>query len=384
MPKTRQRLAAQVAKATQHTASPRSNAVAVEAPPVRRHVRRRDDEILQMQRTIGNKATTQMIGNMVQRGGSSKENTGPASRPFTDFNAKQYRVSGREPNRKIEEVVRTVNDQGSVEYQAVGLVVGFEANRPLLEPYPEPVSLGDWYPQVTHVNGMNVRPESGIRDAVSLQESINQTLEGDDAALDQGAVDVLYTYSATLNFVPDVWDSLKGKLSISDDVTAVQRQIMLDAVHNQHRTTVSAHSRGTIKTDNAVREAHSTLTEEYLPHVWEEVKRVLKLNWFQRMLVNGTVREIAESRAAEMMNMYINLVYAGNAVEFPSSVLPIDFIVGSHDAISLLVGTYTEWGAKWNHSESTMTGVSGGGHGYRENYAAPAGRLIGQDITRHR
>jgi hypothetical protein len=349
--------------------------------------------IIQLQRTVGNRATGQVLQQRVQRqndlppvaeGNTRNDGSG---KQYTDFDGKQYRVSGREPNRKIEEVKRTETPQGDVQYVAMGVVVGFNANKPVVDYYPEPINLGDWYPQVTHVNGMNVKPESGIRDAVSLQNSVNETLDSDEeVALGQDAVDVLYTYSTTLGFGSDVWDCIKGKLSFSDDVTASQRQIMLDAVHNQQRTTVSAHSRGTIKTDNAVRQTHAALTQEYLPQVWEEAEQVLTLNRFQRFLVSSVIKDIAETRAKEEMDKYINLVYAGNAVEFPSTVLPVDYIVGSYDAISMLVGTYSEWGTKdwWvsGHDESTMTKVSGG-HGYRDNYAATAGELIGQDILRH-
>lgn len=348
--------------------------------------------VLQLQRSLGNQATGRLINNRVQRDDlppvaeGNTRNDG-SSRDYEDFDGKQFRVSGREPNRKIEEVKRTTTPDGNVVYMAMGVVVGFSSNKPVIDYYPEPISLGDWYPQVTHVNGMNVKPAGGIRDALSLQASINETLDSsDEVALGQDAVDVLYTYSTTLSFVPDLWDCLKGKFGVSDDVTGIQKQIMLDAVHHQNRTTVSAHSRGTIKTDNAVREAHSTLSEEYKPQIWEEINQVMTLNRFERFLISSVVSDIAEARAKEEMDKYINLVYAGNAVEFPSTVLPVDFIVGSYDAITILVGTYTEWGAQdWGisgHDESTMTRVSGG-HGFQDVYAAPAGELIGQDIIRH-
>lgn len=390
--KTRQRIAARPTSTVAKRPAQRRADLHADTYAVRRRRNLHGDDVIQMQRAVGNHATAQRIRHLqreddlppVQDGHRRDDG---ARRPYTDFNGKQYRVSGREPNRKIEEVKRTVNDQGGVEYVAMGEVVGFAANRPIVDYYPEPVSLGDWFPQVTHVNGMNVKPESGIRDAVSLQQSITDELDrSDDVALGQDAVDVLYTYSATLSFVPDVWDSLKGKLFMSDDVTAIQRQIMLDAVHNRQRTTVSAHSRGTIKTDNAVREAHSTLTEEYLPQIWQEVEQTLRLSSFQRWLVSSAVRDLAEARAAEQMDQYINLVYAGNAVFFPSTVLPVDFIVGSYDGVSMLVGTYTEWGTRRGmlsgHDDSTMTHVSGG-HGFRENYVRTAAQLIGRDIIRH-
>lgn len=349
------------------------------------------NSVLQHQRVHGNHATQRMLTNTVQRDdlppvadGSTRNDA--SNRRFTDFDGKQFRVTGREPNRRIEEVKRTQTEEGDVVYYATGLVVGFNANKPVIDYYDEPVSLGDWYPQVTHLNGMNVQPEGGIRDAMSLQASINESLdESGDMALGQDAIDVLYTYSTTLNFVPDLWDALKGKLFMGDNVTDIQKQIMLDAVHNQQRTTVSAHSRGTIKTDNAVREAHAQLTEEFLPQIWEEVEESLSLNRFQRFLVSSTVRDLAETRAKEQMDMYIQLVYAGNAVVFPSTVLPIEFLVGSYDGVSIVVGSYIEWGVQdwglWGHDESTLDHVSGG-HSFQSTYSQPAGELIGRDIVR--
>jgi len=336
-----------------------------------------NQDVLQMQRTLGNQATIQRLAS-IQRQETTDENQA-AQAPFTDFDGKQYRISGREPNRKIEEVKRTVNEQGQVEYFAMGEVVDFQESRPIVEYYEEPRSLGDWFPRVTHVNGMMVKPQDGIQDAASFQAEINNVLQEEDAALGQDAVDVLYTYSATRGFGNDLLDAVKGKLYMSDDITAIQRQIMLDAVHNQQRVTVSAHSRGTIKTDNAVREAHSILTEELIPQIWEEVEAQINIPSWLRWMFSSTVRDIAEARAAEQMDQYIQLVYSGNAVEFPSTVLPIDFIVGSYDGVSMLVGSYL----LTNHPESTMTHVWGG-HGFRDTYVPTAARIIGQDIVQHR
>src|SRR5690606_38033072 len=64
---------------------------------------------------------------------------------FSDFDSKQFRVSGRAPHRVVEEVKRSVGDDGKVTYYATGLVTGFNGKAPAIAPYPEPVSLGDWY-----------------------------------------------------------------------------------------------------------------------------------------------------------------------------------------------------------------------------------------------
>lgn len=349
-------------------------------------------DVLQLQRLIGNQA----VGKMLQRNdlpepaeGSTRVN--PRRMSYKDFDGKQYRVSGREPDRKIEEVQRTETPEGDVVYMAMGLVVGFQGNKPVVDYYETPVDLGDWYPRVTHVNGMNVKPQSGIQDALSLQAGINEQLAkgGDDVALGQDAVDVLYTYSTTLSFIPDVFDCLVGKMGFDDTVVDMQKQVMLDAVHNKQRVSVSAHSRGTIKTDNAVRESFATLTEEMIPVIEQELSGTITMTERNRSRLQSAIRDIAKARAKEEMDNYIHLIYAGNAVEFPSSVLPIDFIVGSRDAISILFGTYTETGTQdhalvpGGHDDSTMTKLPGHGHGY-QGYAPTAAEIIGQDIIRER
>lgn len=354
------------------------------------------EDVMQLQRVIGNAATAALLGQSLQREddelpepAEGTTRSDPSDKKYKDFDGKQYRVSGKEPNRKIQEVKRLDTVDGEVYYVALGEVVGFSDKKPVVDYYDEPIDLGDWYPSVTHVNGMNVKPQSGIRDALSLQASINEELEnaGDDIALGQDAVDVLYTYSTTLDFVPDVWDCLKGKLGYTDQVIGIQKQTMLDAVHGKYRVHISAHSRGTIKTDNAVREAYAALIEEIVPQIWQEVGGSIDLTEKNKKKVSSAIRDIAKVRAGELMDEYIHLVYAGNAVEFPSSVLPVDFVVGSYDAISLLVGTYTEWGTQesifgYGHDESTMTGTSGG-HGY-QGYAPTVGELIGKDIIREK
>jgi hypothetical protein len=325
---------------------------------------------------------------------------------YDDFDGKQYRVFGRKPNRIVEEVKRKLVNKKPV-YFAMGQVVEFQGAMPVVRYYDKPVSLGEWYPQVTHLNGMNVRPQSGIESALALQESINQTLdekmqEG-GVALKQDAVDVLYTYSAQRGegmsgFVGDVFDCIKGKVGIDDQVTLSQTDLMLDAVARQKRTTVSAHSRGTIKTDNAVRNVHKLLVERYSGPARKnaEVIRKAKENarWLVQsslaefdyktaysMALEGQAQQYADKQAREEMDLYIQLVYAGNAVSYPSSVLKVEMFVGSSDMVSMGVGTYTKLGAKVASGNSkTKLHKQSGGHGFTENYANPVGKTIAEDI----
>jgi hypothetical protein len=324
---------------------------------------------------------------------------------FDDFDGKQYRVFGRKPNRIIEEVKKKIVDDKPV-YFAIGQVTDFQSTMPVVRYYDNPVSLGDWYPRVTHLNGMNVKPQSGIDSALALQESINQTLDEkmqeNGVALNQDAVDVLYTYSAQRGeglsgFAGDVFDCLKGKVGMDDTVTLSQTDLMLEAVNRKKRTTVSAHSRGTIKTDNAVRNAHKQLVELYAVAARKEPEVIKKARELAHYIANngmgfdfqtalslaieGQAQQFADKLARENMDKYIQLVYAGNAVSYPSSVLPVEMFVGSSDVVSLGVGTYTKAGAKIASGNSkTKLNKQSGGHSFTGNYARPVGQTIGIDI----
>ncbi len=357
---------------------------------------------------IGNQVA---VGPTNAKASSDEGDVTPPARnaTFDDFDGKQYRVYGRKPNRIIEEVKkRIVNDKPV--YFAMGQVVDFQGALPVVRYYPQGVSLGDWYPQVTHLNGMNVRPQSGLESALALQESINQNLDEkmkeEGVALGQDAVEVLYTYSAQRGeglsgFAGDVFDCLKGKVGVVDTVTGSQIDLMLTAVNGKKRITVSAHSRGTIKTDNAVRDAYKILVEQYMAAGRKNPEAIKKAKDYARTLVDsgmgfddetayalaieGAARDFASKAARENMDTYIQLVYAGNAVSYPSSVLPVEMFVGSTDMVSMGVGTYTGVGAKLASGNSkTKLHKQSGGHGFTENYASPVGATIAKDIEERR
>lgn len=371
-------------------------------------------DVTALQRSGGNMAVQRMLGSQLQRAATKTEEK-TASKPklagkkFADYDAKQYRISGRAPNRKIEEVQRSEEDDGSgkskVVYYALGEVVDFKGKMPRVSYYATPVSLGNWAPGVTHVNGMNVAPESGMASAEALQESINTNLDtsmkSDGVALEQSAIDVLYTYSAKRsNFFLDVFECIKGKFGAQDAVTDSQEQLMLDAVHQKNRVTVSAHSRGTIKTDNAVRSVYKMLSKEYMEEskksseVSSAYAKTLKLTAEldqEQMLDPELVADIASKEVTKQvaaklaetnMNAYIQLIYAGNAVWFPTKVLKSDLYVGNKDFVSIFCGTYTKLGAKLkSKSKATLHSVKGG-HGFEENYVKHVGAKIAEDILK--
>ena len=316
---------------------------------------------------------------------------------FADLDATQYRVT---TNRKVEKVVRIEDADGKPVYLAVAEVVSFEGNRPVLNEYPEPVNLGDWYPKVTHINGMAVKPESGLKSAERLYQAVNDALPSGEFALE---TDVLYTYSAHRGMVTDALECIKGKLYIGDDATRVQEQIILDAVRNENRTTVSAHSRGTIKTDNAVRNAFAVLKQEFLQDAladdgikdqatqaankWvadmEQHLEVdaagLDLSIFIDVYVNEYAKQVAGPRASAAMDEYIQLIYAGNAVQFPSGLLEGALVVAEKDPVSGVFGKYFKGAAKWFGSRMDMTRVKGG-HGFVDNYSQKVGEMIAKDL----
>jgi hypothetical protein len=93
-------------------------------------------------------------------------------------------------------------------YLATGEVTGFEGSRPIISKYDPPRSLGNWYPRVSHINGMMVTPESGIGSAKKLKDAIDANLGPEGVALE---VDVLYTYSANRGFLKDLLECIQGR-----------------------------------------------------------------------------------------------------------------------------------------------------------------------------
>lgn len=312
-----------------------------------------------------------------------------ATSRFDDLDASMFRVTMQDGEQVVESIVRLTDGDGSVFYAATGRVTGFEGERPIVEPYDPPVDLGDWSPRVTHVNGMMVTPEGGIDSAKSLHSSIAANLE--DAAM---TPDVLYTYSAKGGFFPDLIDSVKGKLGIEDAVIESQEQLILDAVRSGQRISVSAHSRGTIKTDVAVRNAHAVLAAEMAAELTgsaEADQAAEEAADMARQLAadghptigpelaaeiarQGAAERVAGKRAWERIEAHVQLIYAGNAVKFPAP--PAELVVGRSDFVSMTVGTYFRLGRDIKRFEKIS-----GGHGFDENYAATVGAWIAADLN---
>jgi hypothetical protein len=308
---------------------------------------------------------------------------------FNDLNATQYLVSS---GGTIEAINRRVEDDGTVVYYRTGSVTVGDGDRPTIVEYDAPRPMPDgWLPTVTHINGMMVKPNSGIGSAIRLQQELEKA--GGNALLSTEVPSVLYTYSAHRGFVTDLAECIWGKLYQDDDATDRQTQIMLDAVANQHRTTVSAHSRGTIKTDNAVRNAHARISAGFLPAaladpaVAQLAKDAAELAAqhnelglspamlepvYQRLFA----REQADRLATAELDKYIQLIYAGNAVQFPSASVNLNLVVAGSDPVTIGVGKYFGFA---KGSKTKMTDVAGG-HGFNANYAATVAQLIIDDL----
>ena len=337
--------------------------------------------------------------------GKSKISKPQAGLKFSDFDGKQFRVQGMGDNQIIEEVKRTVFEDGTVEYFAVGEVRNFDGKIPHIVSYgPEARSLGNWYPNVTHINGMSVAPGSGIRSATALFNSINENIRqsltdgGADVAVGQDVINLLYTYSPKRGgFKGDLIDCIKGKVGMNDIATERQEDLMLDAVHRSQQISISAHSRGTIKTDNAVRNVHRTLSNEYLPLMRQERGPKAMAYWRKNDPGIGLTAEdyaeveakrFAAVKAQRKMNEFIHLIYAGNAVEFPSKFIDIDIYVGGQDGVSIAVGSYTEAFRKvksfiglGGSRESKLHSVGKRRrHGFEDNYVGPVGAKIAENL----
>ncbi len=344
----------------------------------------------------GIKSAAKATGKFVEESASAVKNAavGVAEKihrsDFNDLNATQYLVSA---GGRIEAINRQVDDNGTVVYYKTGSVTVGDGDRPAITPYDAPIAMPDgWLPTVTHINGMMVKPNGGLGTAIKLQQELENA--GGQALLTTEVPSVLYTYSAHRGFVTDLAECIWGKLYQDDDATDRQTQIMLDAVRNQHRTTVSAHSRGTIKTDNAVRNAHAEISSGFLdaaladPAVAKLARDAARLAaqanagmglsaaMLEPVYRRLFAREHADKLATAELDKFVQLIYAGNAVQFPSASVNLNLVVAGSDPVTIGVGKYFGFA---KGSKTKMTDVAGG-HGFNENYASTVAGLIIADL----
>jgi hypothetical protein len=143
-----------------------------------------------------------------------------------------------------------------------------------------------------------------------------------------------------------------------------------------------------------VRNVHARLKAEYMPtylassevarearalaeEMRDELSEVgLSPAVYAQVLRRALAAKRADKRASEEMDKYIQLIYAGNAVQFPSSKLKGQLVVGTKDPISMLFGKYFDFATPDN---MTMNKVPGG-HGFGSVYAGKVGELIASDL----
>ena len=327
-----------------------------------------------------------------------------ATSKYTDYDGWQFVIRGR-----TGDVIAVMYDPKTMTYTEYGEVVGYRNNMPVIDTYKHQKKDPTWAADVTHLNGMDVVPLTGIGSAKTMHKSLYETLDwiaSVDPAFNwqrgQETVDVLYTYSARRGqskmggALADVGSCIGGKLGSHGHVTVSQEQLMLGAVKSRRRITVSAHSRGTIKTDNAVRNVYKQLKRERKNYLVEHEKTRqawglgagplgIEASKWQTQLAAGNLGSkkdamwhVAKSQgndwAIQEMNNYIQLIYAGNAVYWPSAVLAPDRFVGGKDFVSILFGQY------WHKDEPKFTRFAGRGHPFVENYAEAVGVAIADDI----
>lgn len=232
-----------------------------------------------------------------------------------------------------------------------------------------------WYPRITHLNGMSVKPKEGIESAEALFEAINSKI----AEQLHGQQEVIYTYSSTKGGLKDVTECILGKARTytrgRGEAAETQFILMKDALKRQQRVTVSAHSRGTIKTDNAVRAIYDWLYARKLA-----------------MLQNAAMKKSAKKKRAQVdtlaeMDAYIQLVYAGNAVARPSSRIKIEAVSTQADRISEFTGTSRNIKSKSGNKQSKLNMYPKKedkllGHNFKTEYSEFVGDLIVADLAK--
>ncbi|MCL4507517.1 MAG: DUF4157 domain-containing protein [Chloroflexi bacterium] len=326
-----------------------------------------------------------VVGGMAIKHGVDKAR-GKAD-PYKSLNAVQFRVS----KFGIQQVQQAVDDQGeprtnkdgSPMYAVVGIVdrnsLNTEGSKlPEIEEV-DPVPLPEWKPKVTHINGMAVKPKSGLKSAQTLFDQLLAQVGGD-------GVDILYTYSSSIGFFGDVMECLDNKLGIGGEATKQQEKIMLNAVKTRTRVVVSAHSRGTIKSDNAVGNAfkHLMKDKDGLEYMWKARLRLREQPKYAKSKKELPKRVVAKQMTrmiTEDMNKYIKLIYAGNAVMFPSQILSVDLFANKFDPVSFFVGSYYTEGTK--HKNARTHRGSGKGHGFAKEYTKDVATMISGDIAKH-
>jgi hypothetical protein len=159
---------------------------------------------------------------------------------------------------------------------------------------------------------------------------------------------------------------------------------MVNAVRTKNRVVVSAHSRGTIKTDNAVERSFQILMRDpELDYEGQATERLEGTTGWQNLKESqrrkARNKEMSRLVSADM-DRYIKLIYAGNAVEYPTKRMRVDLFANKYDPISFGVGSY-KTGTKRNNAE--VHRGQGKGHGFAKQYTKDVSSMIKGDIENY-
>lgn len=275
-------------------------------------------------------------------------------RPFARFQGMQIRVctDPNDPTKQTAQVV-TRNDDGS--YKVVGDVwshtgpdgkqtfagntnpdIFFFSTRPVDQQVDVPM------PSVTHVNGIDVTPAGGLGSAQKLQQAIAGTpgCAGDVTSNEKGTAAtgggtpcancgcVLYTYSEDLGTIGDLVQCVGAKGGWTGRVTATEVQMMRDAIANGSVITMSAHSRGSILTEDAWQIVFDGLRTDYMNSpagrdAADKIRAQFAAQYgdtddggMWELWAQNAINDDAGRHAGNTLNDHVMVVSSGNAVSF--------------------------------------------------------------------
>ncbi len=250
--------------------------------------------------------------------------------PF-ELEARQFKVcrtrDPEDPDRTIQSIeeVERRPDGGWVAVGSVDPERGL-GSRDDIRRYESPRPVSDAFPAISNLNGQLTSPDGMIRDASAVADRLVRRCPRHPRQ-----ACVLATYSATRGPVGDTVQSMFAKWNIAGDrVQQRQEAQMEDAIRSGRRITISAHSRGTIHTENAWRAVHDRTADRLLLQNGATYARDPSVAAAERaahvgdrtglgpeLAARRAMRRLAEADAAEILNRHVSMIGSGNAVWFP-------------------------------------------------------------------
>lgn len=96
----------------------------------------------------------------------------------------------------------------------------------------------------------------------------------------------------------------------------------------------------------------------------------------RQIVTREKARQLANSEATRQLDAFVQLIFAGNAVQFPSSLMAGHIVVAGGDPVTIAVGKYFRKATPGNYEMHDV----GGGHGFNENYVETVGKLAAADL----